>query len=289
MQDWVRRRILRREPLQYLLGDQPFAGLNLRVRPPTLIPRPETEEWALRCAAEIMRGANDSVAKSPAIKAADTYTDNVNIVDLCTGSGCIALALAQYVWRARVLGIDVAPRAVALARVNAHRCGLDARARFAQADLLAGKDDLAGAWATARRISGLFTAAFESGGTVSSVDYVVANPPYVSAMEYRDLDADVKNWEDPAALLGPGDDGAGFYPVLARIARELLRRKCQQTRAPGASTTTPKVGNRRVLFMEIGGQEQAVAVSNAILDAGFASTETWRDFAGKTRVVIGLL
>ena len=101
----VQERVIHRKPIQYLLGSVPFADLTIMVRPPTLIPRPETEEWVMWLVQKL-----DSVRDQP-----------LRILDLCTGSGCIALALAKAFPRAQVLGVDIAPEAIALARENAEK------------------------------------------------------------------------------------------------------------------------------------------------------------------------
>jgi release factor glutamine methyltransferase len=166
----VRRRGAR-EPLAYVLGDWDFRSLTLATDARALVPRPETEVLVERCLALI-----ESI-EAP------------RIVDVGTGTGAIALALAQEHPGARVTATDVSPDALSLARENAERLGLEIELR--EGDLLAG-------------LAGPF-------------DLVVSNPPYVLPGELETLDPEVRDWEPRAALL---DDGQ--TERLAHDAREAL-------------------------------------------------------------------
>ena len=95
---WVNERI-NKKPLQYILGSVPFCNLDILVKPPILIPRPETEEWS-----------SDLIKKLPNIP--------LNILDLCSGSGCITLALTKALPKARVIGLDIEQEAIDLALEN---------------------------------------------------------------------------------------------------------------------------------------------------------------------------
>jgi release factor glutamine methyltransferase len=160
------------EPLQYLEGTAPFGPLDLVVDHRVLIPRPETERlW------ELARGLVDH----PQV-----------IVDLCTGSGALALALKLVFPAARVLATELSPGAVAVARANATR--LDLVVEILEGDLFEPlPEELAG-----------------------TVDLVVSNPPYVAEGEWSGLPADVKR--EPAMALVAGPDGS---EMLARIAGEV--------------------------------------------------------------------
>jgi len=164
------------EPLQYLLGKQEFMGLVFYVDERVLIPRPETEllvEKALELKREIAK-------PRPAI------------LDLCTGSGAIAIAIKYYWPEAQVTGADISSDALAVARMNARNIGADVR--FCLSDCF---DGLRGAW-----------------------DVIVTNPPYVSAEEYRKLQPEIY-YEPKLALLG-GVDGLDFYRKLAAEGRTYL-------------------------------------------------------------------
>ena len=149
----------RHEPVAYILGEWGFRRLTLKVDRRALIPRPETEMVVERCLA-LLRGT-----AAPAV------------IDVGTGSGAIALALADEHPGARVTGIDVSPDAVALARENALRA--PAPVELLEHDLLEGLP----------------------GGPY---DLVVSNPPYVAAEELAHLMPDVRDWEPHVALVGEG-------------------------------------------------------------------------------------
>jgi release factor glutamine methyltransferase len=114
---WIARRA-RHEPVQYILGEQEFYGLAMKVTPAVLIPRPETEH--------LVEALLKRAPKGPSL----------HLADVGTGSGAIAVALAHALPRARVTALDVAPAALAVARENAERHGVTARIRFIESDLL---------------------------------------------------------------------------------------------------------------------------------------------------------
>lgn len=165
------------EPVQYVIGETDFMGLRIRCDARALIPRSETEEL-VAAAEEFLRGRERPVA-----------------VDVCTGTGCIACALAKRVPGARVLATDLSPAALDLARENAG--ALDAAVEFRHADLLAG-------------------------GAAGSVDLVVSNPPYVATAEIARLDRTVRDFEPRLALDG-GTDGLRTISRLVAQAAHVLR------------------------------------------------------------------
>jgi len=170
----------RREPLQYILGYEEFYGLRVKVTPDVLIPRPETEEVvdeALRCLRDV---------------------EKPRVLDVGTGSGCIALALQHERPDATVYACDVSPEALAVARSNAEAHGLSVQ--YFQADVLS--DELAD-------------------HVVAPLDLVISNPPYIPDREGASLPIDVREHEPNVALFA-GDDPLRFYRVLARQAQTLL-------------------------------------------------------------------
>jgi release factor glutamine methyltransferase len=178
--DAVRRRA-RREPLQRILGWEEFRGLRVRLTDAVLVPRPETEalvEWAL--ALLPARGGR-----------------RLRAVDLGTGSGCIACALAAERPDLDVVAIDVSPAAAAVARDNAIALGLAARIRVVAADLLAGVRDL-------------------------GADLIVSNPPYLPTGLVPELPPEVRTHEPVVALDG-GADGLALIRRIAAIAHRALR------------------------------------------------------------------
>jgi release factor glutamine methyltransferase len=176
--DGVRRRAAR-EPLQHIVGATEFWGLPIRVSPAVLVPRPETEalvEWVLALAAGAARP---------------------RVVDVGTGSGCIACAVATARPDARVVGLDRSAPAADVARDNVRALGLAGRVAIVQADLL---DGVRGA----------------------SVDVVVANPPYLPAGLLAALPPEVREHEPRIALDG-GPDGLDVVRRLVPAARRALR------------------------------------------------------------------
>lgn len=178
----------RREPLQYLLGTQPFAGLELRVTPAVLIPRPETEELV----AEVLRRLQGPVY----------------LADVCTGSGAIALALAAALPSARVWATDLSAAALAVARENAVCHGLQARVQLAEGDLL----------------TPLLAARTPEGQPLlGQLAALVCNPPYVPDEDLPGLMPEVREWEPHMALVTGTGDPLHFYRRLAAEAQPFLR------------------------------------------------------------------
>jgi release factor glutamine methyltransferase len=168
----------RREPMGYLLGRVEFWGLELEVSPAVLIPRPESE-----IIVEAALGAARGLA-APLI------------VDVGTGSGCLAVALASALPAARILAIDVSAPALAVARRNAARHGVARRIAFVRGDLL--------------------------GPLRGEADLIVSNPPYVPRTERHNLQPEVRAYEPPEALFA-GDDGLAVIRRLVAGAETHLR------------------------------------------------------------------
>ncbi len=181
MRELVRRRGTR-EPLQHILGSVSFCGLEIAVNQSVLVPRPETE---------LLAEAGWQFLSSRAPKASAA-------LDFGTGSGCIAIAVAAKCQPARVTAVDVSAAALAVARANAQRHGLEQRIEFIQADALT--------------------------GLPSSVrfDLVVSNPPYIPHDEISSLQPEVRDFDPPLALDG-GEDGLDFYRRLAAESPGILK------------------------------------------------------------------
>ncbi len=165
------------EPIQYITGSQEFFGLLFEVTPDVLIPRPETEHLVETAIARLGPGAR--------------------IVDVGTGSGAIAVALAHSLPQSQVTAVDLSSQALAVARRNAHRHGVLDRVTFLQSNLLASVDG-------------------------EEFDAVVSNPPYVS--EGEALEPQVSNYEPHAALFA-GPTGLEVYERLIPQARKVLKPK----------------------------------------------------------------
>ena len=169
-------------PLQYILGNTDFCGLLFELTPDVLIPRPETEELAFWIIHEYDRD------------------DQLSMVDIGTGSGCIAVTLATCFPNANVTALDISEAALAVARRNAQRN--EAKVNFLLKDVL--KDDLMG---------------FEYG----SLDVVVSNPPYVTPSDRQYLQPNVLEYEPHCALFTPGDDPLIFYKRIAEFGSKCLK------------------------------------------------------------------
>ncbi|MDB6165635.1 MAG: prmC [Lacunisphaera sp.] len=167
-----------REPLQYILGETEFSGVKLKVDSRALIPRPETERLI-------------------EVTAAALTTPPARILDLGTGSGAIALALAKLYPGAKVTAVDRSAGALALARENAAQCGFAERMTFIEGD-----------WFT-RLPAG------------DSFDLIIANPPYLSDEEMRGAPPEVKDHE-PGMALSAGPDGAAALEQIIAGAPEFL-------------------------------------------------------------------
>lgn len=165
------------EPLQYVIGEMPFRHVVVRVEPGVLIPRPETETLV-----------------SEALVRADELS-NPRLLDLGTGSGCIALSLAKEIPSAQVVATDISPEAIAIAERNAQRLQLDDRISFITSDV------------------------FESLSSEDPFDLIVSNPPYIPSAALDTLPSEVVMHEPVLALDG-GDDG---LDVARRIIEEAHR------------------------------------------------------------------
>ena len=173
--------------MQYVLGTAPFLDLDLEVGPGVLIPRPETEELVQLVVAECKQA-------HPAVAAP-------RLLDVGTGSGCIAVALAHYLPRAAVFGLDVSEEALAIARRNGARYGH--RVTWLRADIF---EDQAPAGAP--------------GGGFNAI---VSNPPYVPQREAAAMAPHVRDHEPALALFVPDADPLRYYHRLAEVGRQRLR------------------------------------------------------------------
>ena len=172
------------EPAQYLIGLQEFYGLEFKVSPAVLIPRPETE-FLVEVALEFCRHQN---------------LTRPRIIDIGTGSGCLAVTLAVKLPAAQVLALDLSPDALAIARQNAVTHCVADRIQFLESNYLSAVRDLPPA---------------------ERVDVVVTNPPYISQAEYADLQREVRDFEPKMALVGGEAGTEGYAQILADLDRVL--------------------------------------------------------------------
>jgi release factor glutamine methyltransferase len=182
----ILERRTRREPLQYLTGKQEFWGLEFKVTPDVLIPRPETE-LVVETAIGIAAGSGSQAV----------------IVDLGVGSGCITISLAKELPGARFFAIDKAEEALIMARENASKHGVSNRIRFLNGDLFEPLEKL--------DIRG-------------RIDIIVSNPPYVGAGESSTLQPEVRDYE-PGMALFAGPLGTEIHKTIIENAPEYLKRQ----------------------------------------------------------------
>lgn len=199
----VRRRAAG-EPTQHLTGKQEFWGLEFEVTPDALIPRPETEH--------VIEVALDRLALRERRAGRPQKTDGagLQIADIGTGSGCIAIALAKELPGATFVATDISPAALTVARRNAKRHGVTDRVRFVEADLL----DKSGEWQVA-------SGEQKPPRGRLSFDVIVSNPPYIGRLEAATLMREVREHEPEVALYG-GEEGYELYAdLIAQAATHL--------------------------------------------------------------------
>lgn len=222
--EMVRRR-LRREPVAYILGRRGFRRIELAVDQRVLIPRPETE-LLVELALELQPSS---------------------VLDVGTGSGAVALAIADELPACRVTATDTSTAALEVAAANAEHLGLNDRVCFLKGSLPAGE----------------------------AFDLIVANLPYVARGEWPGLQPEVRQWEPREALLA-GSDGLDAIRALLRECERNFLRYTEGTAFAGAEAMALEVG-----------EGQAPAVGELLREAGFGTVETRLDLAGIERVVVG--
>ena len=171
-------RLQKNEPIQYIIGIETFGGLTFEVNADVLIPRPET--------LELVQWIVEDWQTKPSGR----------ILDIGTGSGCIAISLANRIPQAEVEAWDVSEGALEVARRNAQRN--EVKVCFCQQDVLKA----------------------EAGST--RYDVIVSNPPYIAEKEKEQMDANVLDWEPSLALFVPDDDPLLFYRKIAQLAMDCM-------------------------------------------------------------------
>ncbi|HMS84862.1 MAG TPA: peptide chain release factor N(5)-glutamine methyltransferase [Nitrospira sp.] len=177
----VRRRESR-EPLQYILGSQEFCGLDFSVTPAVLIPRPETE---LLIQETVREGG---------------FAEGAVLVDVGTGSGCVAVTLATILSGMRIFALDCSHDALSVARGNAERHGVSDKIIWREGDLLSPLRDCS---------------------VAGAVDAIISNPPYIAEADWAGLQPEVRDYEPRCALLA-GLQGIEFHDRLIRDSKEFL-------------------------------------------------------------------
>ena len=243
------RRVAAGEPVQYIFGSAPFYGMRFKVTHATLIPRPETA------------GLVDLIVGRYGTR------KDLRVLDIGTGSGCIALSLAVLGDFGQVVAADISPKALIVAEENARRLlprhrnnredqGAAGNERIREhGKILNGRAD---------RFQLIQSDLYENIPADMEFDIIVSNPPYIPSQDIRDLEPEVKDYEPRLALDGSAD-GLEFYRRLAAESGAYL-----------------KPGGR--IYLEIG-YDQGLAVSSLLRAAGFINIEIIKDIPGQDRVV----
>jgi release factor glutamine methyltransferase len=249
------------EPTQYITGKQEFWGLEFEVTPDVLIPRPETEH--------VIEVALDRLALRE-IRAGRKQTltgQTLQIIDVGTGSGCIAIALAKELPGARTIATDISATAIAVARRNAARHAFSDRIRFIECNLLsdAAISD-ATTWVVGAQPAAPLLSKASTPDAVHSrpFDLIVSNPPYVGRNEKDSLMREVRGHEPEVALYG-GEEGYELYADLIAQAAQHLK--------PGG-----------ILVLELG--HNGLPAVKPLLDLPhWTNVAVTRDLAGIDRVI----
>lgn len=219
-------------PLQYILGSVPFGPLEITVKKPTLIPRPETEQWVYQLIEDLTPFKNQPLT----------------ILDMCTGSGCIALSLAHALPQAHIYAVDNSKQALDLASSNANKLSINT-------------------------IHVVNSNLFEALEKQIQFDFIVSNPPYVTESEYDSLEPSVKNWEDKNALVAQ-NNGLKLIEKIIQKSPAFLKAE------------SPIINKIPRLIMEIG-YKQGQTVKELFKQSGFDHVVIKKDFADKDRIVCG--
>lgn len=234
-------RLKKMEPVQYVLGHTEFYGRTFKVDPDVLIPRPETE---LLCRDAIKLGMRVYRMRSPYGKNAEP----VRILDLCTGSGCIAWTMALSIPGSRVTAVDISDAALEVAAGQDFASELKSketfRPEFIKADVLDSEQEI----------------------ELGPFDMVLSNPPYIMESEKEDMRRNVLEYEPESALFVPDDDPLLFYRAIARWSQRFM--------------SPDGVGLSEV------NESLARQTETVFKAAGYAHTEIVRDLSDKNRYII---
>ncbi len=257
----VLNRRLIREPLQYILSFEHFLDLKILVHPGVLIPRPETEFMA-----------------EQAIKRFTVHGSRFTVLDLCTGSGCIALALAKEFPHYKIYGTDISEIAIECANKNAEINGIK-NVTFLHGNLFepfkyknppASPFCKGGDSPLLRGVRGVFPSLTKRGEgrflkqAHQQFDLIISNPPYIKTDDIKNLQPEIKDWE-PAKALDGGKDGLDFYREIIPSARRFLK-------------------DNGLIMLELG-CGQSGEVTDILKSAGYLHIEIIKDYAGIERII----
>ncbi len=233
LNSWIKQQVEENIPLQYLIGSVPFANCTILVEPPILIPRQETEEWCIALIKQLEALSHKTL----------------RILDIGTGSGCIAIALAKALPQTHITATDISDQALDLAQKNAELNAVS-NITFFSSDLFSEIPDK------------------------MQFDLIISNPPYISMENWKELDSSVKNWEDNNALIAP-ENGVGILKEIIQQASGYLD--------PHKELTQKNVPH---LIVEIG-YTQGDKVKSLFSHIGFSNVAIKKDLHGNDRLVSG--
>ena len=223
-------RLKNHEPIQYIIGETEFFCLPFKVDSSVLIPRPETEELVDWMISELR-------IKKPEIR----------ILDIGTGSGCIAIALSKNIPNAIVFGLDVSKEALKVAKENAILNNI--KIEFIEADVFNYQHS-------------------EPSEESQKYNVIVSNPPYIRALEKKQMQDNVLDFEPPIALFVEDEDSLLFYRKITQLANKILKPKGE-------------------LFFEIN-EYLGLEMVKLLMDEGFVEVELKQDIFGKDRMIKGV-
>ena len=171
--------LINKIPIQYIINNQEFMKLNFYVDENVLIPQPDTEILV----EEVIKLAKEK--------------ENLEILDLCTGSGCIGISLAKYTKKSRVIAIDISNKAIQIAKLNAEKNLVHKQIKFMESNMFENIEEY-------------------------KFDFIVSNPPYIETKVIEELSEDVR--KEPKIALDGGEDGLNFYKEIANNAYKYLKK-----------------------------------------------------------------
>lgn len=219
-----------KKPLQYVLGFVPFLDLKLKIKPPILIPRPETENWCSKL--------TDFIKKTK---------DNLTILDLCTGSGCIAISLAKSLPNSIICATDISEIACELTKENSKKNQI-------------------------KNIKIIKSNLFDSIPKDLKFDLIVSNPPYVDINQWKNLNTTIKRWEDKAAL------------VAKENGLEIINKIINQSHSWLKNKSNLETGNLPQLGIEIS-PEQKEDVIHKLRQNGYKNINVSKDLSSRDRFI----
>jgi len=271
-------------PLQYLIGRVDFCGLTLAVREPILIPRPETEAmcewtsyvfnrklsnqnaqgeciWPIKVPFDFLSLGTSNTPTKCSSSSKSQIAPKLRILDLCSGSGCISLALASLLPQSYVVGVDLNPSAVALSNLNQQKAIQQGNISHERVQFV--KGDVLNAIDLQRALSSLdFNL-----GTGPPFDLIISNPPYVTKLLYESSQIELKYEDKHALCIDEDESGLLFYSKIIEQANYLLK--------PLSELNSDRILPE--LIFEFGTTQQGRAIKKLLINTGFLTVQIVKD------------